>query len=218
MAVKKNSRPAAPVISAGPSGNVAKKTSKFKKILKFSSIALLLLILIVGGFFLGIYLRIFDTNAINEKMELYKYPIIGDYFVKPAGTADDTNTAKQPDTTIDTTAKTNGKVADAKLNTDKQIDPSKPVVLSKDDVEKQMKLRQAEEKKRISKLARLYAQMKPKDAVAILDDLNDDVIIEILQKMDESQSAQILAGFDPAKSARLTQSMYNGKTPVTQIQ
>jgi len=218
MATKKVSQPVAPVISAGMPGIVGKKTSKFKKILKISSIALLLLILIVGGFFLGIYLRIFDTNAINEKMELYKYPIIGDYFVKPAGTADDTNAEKQTDTKIDTTAKTDGKVTDAKLNTDTKVEPSKPVVLSKDEIEKQMKLRQAEEKKRISKLARLYEQMKPKDAVAILDDLNDDMIIEILQKMDESQSAKILAGFDPSKSARLTQSMYNGKPPVTQIQ
>ena len=218
MAVKKNNQPAASAISAGSSGNVAKKPSKLKKILKFSSIALLLLILIVGGFFLGIYLRIFDTNAINEKMELYKYPIIGDYFVKPAGTADDANAEKQTDTKIDTTAKTAGKITDAKLNADTKVEPSKPVVLSKDEVEKQMKLRQAEEKKRISKLARLYGQMKPKDAVAILDDLNDDMIIEILQKMDESQSAKILAGFDPSKSARLTQSMYNGKPPVTQIQ
>jgi len=218
MAVKKNNQPVASAISAGSSGNVVKKPSKLKKILKFSSIALLLLILIVGGFFLGIYLRIFDTNAINEKMELYKYPIIGDYFVKPAGTADDANAEKQTDTKIDTTAKTAGKITDAKLNADTKVEPSKPVVLSKDEVEKQMKLRQAEEKKRISKLARLYGQMKPKDAVAILDDLNDDMIIEILQKMDESQSAKILAGFDPSKSARLTQSMYNGKPPVTQIQ
>jgi hypothetical protein len=218
MAVKKVSQPAVSARLTDNTGKIKKKPGKFKKILKIGSIMLLLLILIVGGFFLGIYFRIFDTNVINEKMELYKYPIIGDYFVKPTGIADDKSTEKPTDVKVDTTAKTDGKVTDAKLTADTKVEPSKPVVLSKDDVEKQMKLSQAEEKKRISKLARLYGQMKPKDAVAILDDLNDDVIIEILQKMDESQSAQILAGFDPAKSARLTQSMYNGKPPVTQIQ
>lgn len=194
-----------------------KRPSKIKRWLKIFAILLLLLVLIIGGFFLGIYLRIFDTNTINEKMELYKYPIIGDYFVKPTDeekdkTADKATTPDAPDS-----KKVGNKIEDAKLDPNKLTDPSKPVVLTKEQVEKQMKLQQAEEKKRISKLARLYGQMKAPEAVAIMDDLDDDMTIAILQKMDEGQTAKVLAAFDPEKSARLTKIMYNGKPPVMQV-
>ncbi len=87
---------------------------------------------------------------------------------------------------------------------------SKPVVLTKAEIEKQMKAKQAEERKRISKLARLYNEMKPQEAADVMDSLDDDMAIAILQRMDESQAAKILAKFDPDKSARLTKIMYIG--------
>lgn len=192
------------------------RTAKIKRLLKIFGLAVLLLGLVIGGFFLGIYLRIFDTNTINEKMELYKYPIIGEYFVKPATGDKDKLSEEKPIEESKDKGKAN-KVEDAKIDPDKLQDPSKPVVLTKEQIEKQLKARQAEEKKRISKLARLYGQMKPQEAVAIMDTLDDDMSIAILQKMDEAQTAKILATFEPEKSARLTRIMYNGKPPVTQI-
>ena len=57
------------------------KNKKGKKILKLIIMLILLAVLIVGGFALGIYLRLFDTQAANEKLGLYNLPIIGQYFV-----------------------------------------------------------------------------------------------------------------------------------------
>jgi len=184
---------------------------RIKAMLRFLPKIILLLILVIGGFFLGIYLRIFDTNTINEKMELYKYPIIGDYFVKPD------KPVKSED--IQQPEPVDKKVTDAKINPDKALsaDPSKPVVLTKEEIEKQMKLRQAEEKKRISKLARLYGQMKPKEAVDILDKLDDNMVVAILQKMEEPQMSKILTTFDSDRSAQLTKILYSGKPIVSQV-
>ena len=73
-----------------------------------------------------------------------------------------------------------------------------------------MKEREAAEKKRVSKLARLYNQMKPKDAAKALDALDDDMCIAILQRMDESVVAKIMSEFEEEKTARITQIMYAG--------
>ena len=192
---------------------VVKKTmsTRIKALLRFLPKIILLLILVIGGFFLGIYLRIFDTNTINEKMELYKYPIIGDYFVKPDKPVKSEDT-QQPEPV-------DKKITDATINPDKALsaDPSKPVVLTKEEIEKQMKLRQAEEKKRISKLARLYGEMKPKEAVDILDKLDDNMVVAILQKMEEPQMSKILTTFDSDRSAQLTKILYSGKPVISQV-
>ena len=144
-------------------------------------------------------------------MELYKYPIIGDYFVKPDKPVK-SEEIQQPEPV-------DKKVTDAKINPEKALsaDPSKPVVLTKEEIEKQMKLRQAEEKKRISKLARLYGQMKPKEAVDILDKLDDNMVVAILQKMEEPQMSKILTTFDSDRSAQLTKILYSGKPVVSQV-
>ena len=75
-----------------------------------------------------------------------------------------------------------------------------------------MKAKDAAERKRVSKLARLYNEMKPEDAASILDALDDDTAIAILQRMDEGQASQVLAKFDADKSARITKIMYSGVT------
>ena len=45
------------------------KPGKFKRILRIVGIILLIAVLIVGGFFLGIYLRILDSNEIKEILD-----------------------------------------------------------------------------------------------------------------------------------------------------
>lgn len=182
---------------------------RIKKTCKLLLWVALLLVLIVGGFFLGVYLRVFDTNTINEKLELYKYPVLNEYFVKP-------DKSINPETNKDNELVSKNKLPDnsAKPLEGKPADLSKPVILTKEEIAKQTKLRQAEEKKRIGKLARLYNEMKPADAAAILDELNDDMIVAILGKMDEGQVAKILVEFNADKSARLTRNIYNGKPVV----
>lgn len=170
------------------------KKKKGKKILKLIIMLILLAVLIVGGFALGIYLRLFDTQAANEKLGLYNLPIIGQYFVKPAPTQDEME---------------NMPVENDKPD-DKDKKDMKKVTISKKEIEQQMKEREAAEKKRVSKLARLYNEMKPRDAAEAMDSLDDDLVIAILQRMDEGNAAKVLSEFQPAKTARLTQLMYEG--------
>lgn len=186
--------------------NLGKGTppSRKKRILKMVVAFLLIILLVIGGFFLGIYLRIFDVNEINERMGLYDLPIIGQFFVKPAPKSIDAGTAQD-----ETAAAKKKAIEDVKPKADDKSS-SKPIMLTKAEIEKQMKAKQAEEKKRISKLARLYNEMKPQEAADVMDALDDDMTIAILQRMDESQAAKILAKFDPDKSARLTKLMYAG--------
>lgn len=52
-------------------------------------------------------------------------------------------------------------------------------------------------------LAKYYAEMKPKEAVAIMDKLDDDTVIGILINLENEQTAKILATMDPKRAARL---------------
>ncbi len=180
-------------------GEAEKKPGKFKKILKFLIIALVLFVLIIVGFFLGIYFRIIDTNEANEKYGLYELPIVGEYFVRPAEDGE----SSVEEAVQRTEAQKEEKKAEVKPK-------SKPVVLSKEEIEKQTKERQAAEKKRVSKLARLYNEMKPEEAAKIMETMDDDIVISILQRMDESQVSQVLTKFDTDRAANITKIMYNG--------
>lgn len=180
-----------------------------KKIVKIALAAILLLVLVVGGFLLGVYLQIFDVGTMNEKMKLYDMPIIGEFFVKPAPETEEASKEEA-------SGKPKEEMTDSKLNPDKDKNKdkdkgqSKPKVLTKEEIEKQMKEREAQEKKRVSKLARVYNEMKPQQAAEVMKDLDDDLSVAILQKMDESQAAKTLAAMDADQSARLTKLMYTG--------
>ncbi|MCI6158648.1 MAG: magnesium transporter MgtE [Selenomonadaceae bacterium] len=174
---------------------MAGKKEKVKKFFKGFIVLLLLLALIIGGFALGIYLRIFNTQDANEKFGLYNLPVIGRYFVKPA--------PKESPIEEDTSS---GENPAAQEDQQKQ----KQKKISQKDIEKQQKEREAAERKRVSKLARLYNNMKPQDAASAMDTLDDDLCVAILQRMDEGQAAKILSAFQPSKAGRLTQLMYEG--------
>ncbi len=176
------------------------KKSKSRKFIKILLVLFLLLILIVGGFVLGIYLQIFDSKEANEKLGLYKLPVVGQYFVKPP-TEEDMENKPLEDVkpTLDPKDKDKGKEKTAKK-----------MILTKEEIEKQMREREDAEKKRVSKLARLYGQMKPQEAAEAMNDIDDDLTISILQRMEESQAAKVMAKFTPAKAAQLTKLMYAG--------
>lgn len=188
------------------------------RVLKVVGLLLLLLVLVVFGFFVGIYLRIFDVHEINETMRLYNLPVIGEYFVRPPGQPADV--AAQPNGASDGAAQvidqpSSGARAQGAPAANAPTKPaeSKPVLLTQAEIEKQHQEQQAAEKKRVTRLARLYGEMKPKAAADIMAALSDDVTIAILQKLDDAQAAKILAEFDPEKAARLTRVMYMGLTP-----
>ena len=173
---------------------MTEKKSGGKKIFKIILMLFLLLALVIGGFALGVYLRIFDTAEMNEKLGLYKLPVVGEYFVKPAPPQEEME--EKP-------------LEDVKPKTEEKKQ-SKKITLTKKEIEEQMKQRESAEKKRVSKLARLYNGMKPKDAAEAMDALDDDLAVTILQKMDEGTASKVLSEFEPAKAARLTQLIYEG--------
>ena len=175
---------------------------KGSKIVKVLLMLFLLFVLIVGGFALGVYLQLIDTQEANEQLKLYDLPVIGEYFVRPAPSESDMEKMPVEDAKPD-------KDKDLKSD-DKDKKESKKLVITKEEIEKQMKQREAEEKKRVSKLARLYNQMKPKDAAKAMDELDDDMCIAILQRMDEAVVAKIMTEFDEGKTARITRIMYAG--------
>lgn len=177
---------------AGKDNAEQQAPSKKKIWLKRIMILLLIGILIIAGFFLGIYLKILDSDEMNEKMGLYDMPVVGEYFAKPAPNAEST----VPD--------------EVKSQDSKKDKQSKALKLSKEEVEKLTQQRQAEEKKRVSKLARLYNEMKPADAAKILQDMDNDIVISIFQRMDESQVSQILTEFEVSRAAEISKIMYVG--------
>ncbi len=177
-----------------------KKKKKGSKIVKVLLVLFLLLVLVVGGFALGVYLQLIDTQEANEKLRLYDLPVVGEYFVRPAPNEEEMEKLPAEDVKP---------VLDKdKKKTDKQ--EAKKIVITKEDIEKQMRQREAEEKKRVSKLARLYNQMKPKEAAKAMNELDDDMCIAIFQRMDEAVVAKILTSFDESRTAQITRIMYAG--------
>lgn len=159
------------------------------------------IVLLIAGFILGIYLGLFDQEEMNEKYGIYDWPIIGESFVRPLS---EEELAAQEAERI-------AQEAEAKRKADEEA-KSKPVKLTKEEIDKQTQERQAAEKKRIGKLSRLYNEMKADDAAKILTGLDDDMSIAIMQKMDESQVSQILASeeFGAEHAAEITRKMYRG--------
>lgn len=180
-----------------------KKAGIFKRLLKLIMFLVLLLVLVVGGFALGVYLQVFDTNEVNEKLALYKLPVVGGYFPVPPGAEleekEETPSPKEDKPSVSQEEKKD------------EPKPSKPVTLTREEIERQTKEREAAERKRISKLARLYNEMKPQEAADAMAALDDDLTVAILQRMDEGNAAKTLAKMEPDKTARLTKIIYEGK-------
>ena len=82
--------------------------------------------------------------------------------------------------------------------------------ITKEEIEKQQKEREAAEKKRVTKLARLYNDMKAADAAKVMETLDVDLCIAILQRMDEGNAAKVMAAFEPERAAEITQIIYEG--------
>mgnify|MGYP003587705525 CR=1 FL=1 len=62
-----------------------------------------------------------------------------------------------------------------------------------------------------SKLSKLYGAMKPEEAVAVFNNLEDEQVVLILSRMDEEAAAKVLATLEPKRAARLTQAMIKRK-------
>jgi len=61
------------------------------------------------------------------------------------------------------------------------------------------------------KLSKLYGAMKPEEAVAVFNNLEDEQVVLILSRMEEEAAAKILGTLEPKRAARLTQAMIKRK-------
>lgn len=172
-----------------------------RKKLKILFGVILVLVLVVGGFALGVYLRLFDTQALNEELGLHELPVIGEYFVPPAGQG-------EKDVQSGTLAAATEPSAHTAVSPQRK--QAANVRITKEEVAKQQAERETAEKKRVTKIARLYNEMKAKDAAKVMESLDIDLCIAILQRMDEGSAAKILAAFEPERAAQITQIIYQG--------
>ena len=196
---------------------MAKKKSIFRRIATIFLVLFILLVLAVGGVFAAVHFDYLDRAVIDEKLQwanekvgLYKLPLVGyggmfEYFEVPEGVIWPPPPEPEPEPEEATVA----------ANTPAPTPPpeprkSKEVKISQKELEAQAAAREAAEKKRISKLARIYDNMKPEEAAKALDSVNIDTVVLILQKMDESNAGKVLAKMDSAHAAQITQMLMDG--------
>ena len=197
---------------------MAKKKGILSKITTFLFVILFLLILTVGAVAAAIYFDVVDNEKIqwaNENLGLYKLPLVGaeqplEYFKVPDGVVwpepepePEPSEEEKNKTTTATTVATTTPAAETPQK-------SKDVKISRKEIEAQMAAREAAEKKRIGKLARIYENMKPEEAAQALDGVEMDTVVLILQKMSEDAAAQVLAKMEPIQAARVTQMLFEG--------
>ena len=196
-----------------------KKGGFIGKIVKFLMFILMLVILAVGGFAAGVYFQLIDseqTQQVNEVLKLWKLPVVGEFFEKPEGYVEEeeeTEPEVDDKEKIETVSNTNlpGKNPSAKAEINKpEQKKSKEVKVSQQDIAKQMQEREAAEKKRVSKLARIYGNMKAEEAAEALGYVDSDTAVLIMQKMDEEAAGKILAKMDPTLAAQITQMLFEG--------
>jgi flagellar motility protein MotE (MotC chaperone) len=61
-----------------------------------------------------------------------------------------------------------------------------------------------QESKQLTRLVNIYEKMKPKDAARIFEDLDQDVLLKVVERMNERKTAPILAEMRPDKAQQLT--------------
>ncbi|MCD6420072.1 MAG: hypothetical protein J7L41_05110 [Synergistetes bacterium] len=60
-------------------------------------------------------------------------------------------------------------------------------------------------------LAKLYSEMQPGEAADVFTNLSDDIVVNILKRMDGEKAAKIISLMDPRRAADITRRMMTGK-------
>ena len=201
-----------PAVDAKVTTETEAPKSKFSKIFKVLSIFLALCILIAIGFAAGVYLKLIDVEKIARDANLAQYPVVARFL--PKTNFEPVELEEEPTTTqsVKPIDPKQTQPPTTSLLPNSQLTGSN--IITKEELEQQAKIKQKEEAKRISKLARLYGGMKPDAAVAIMKDLDDPTVIAIFGKMEEEQVSKLLASFDATRAARITQDMLRGQPQV----
>ena len=169
-----------------------------KKIL----IVFVLMILVACSFVVGIYMKLIDVQELAEQWKLNEYPVIGQFFSAPKTNFEPVELAPQSSQVTPIGGPLNMTQREANMPPQKKVDDA--------ELQKLAKAKQQEELKRISKLARLYGNMKADEAAAILNQMDDSTVLIILSKMEDEQVAKIMSIFDSKRAAALSQSMLRG--------
>ncbi len=186
-----------------------KESSILSKIRNLLIGLILLAILIVGGFVAAVKYDVLDTEDVamlNENLGLYRLPLVGNgkYFEVPEGVEwppkEESKEEQQPEQ----------QPAAEEKPAIKPDDKIKEVKIDKKAIDEQKAQREAEEKKRVTRLARIYESMKPEAAANALINVDWDTTILIFQRMNEDSVAQILSKMEPEIAAQLTEMLYAG--------
>ena len=174
---------------------------------------IVLTLLVVGAFVAAIKFEVLGTEDVamlNEELGLYRLPFVGNgrYFEVPEGVEwppppePEHKPEPQPEEKKEEPPKEEPKP--------KKEEKPKEVKIDKKAIEEQRAKREAEEKKRLARLARIYETMRPQEAANALINVDWDTTVLIFQRMNEDAVAQILAKMEPETAAQLTEMLYAG--------
>lgn len=177
-------------------------------------LGIIVLVLIAGGIFAWAVNtgRISEEQVamLNEELGLYKLPLVGNgnYFEVPEGVEWPPKPEPEPAKEPETPAEPEKTKPDEEKP--KREEKTTEVKIDKRAIEEQRIKREAEEKKRVTRLARIYENMKPEAAANALINVDWDTTVLILQRMSEDSVAQILAKMEPEAAAQITEMLYAG--------
>lgn len=76
-------------------------------------------------------------------------------------------------------------------------------------VEDLLKQRSAEEEAELKSLVKMYENMKPKDAAQVFEEMDMDVLLDVVERMNERKAAPILALVTPTRAKEITFELAN---------
>ena len=198
------------------------KIAKFLRKIRNIFLGLILLTLLtIGAFVAAIKFDVLTTEDVamlNEELGLYRLPFVGNgrYFEVPEGVIwppppePEPEPEPEPPTEPEPVSEPEPEEKTKKDEKPKKDDKPREVKIDRKAIEEQRAQREAEEKKRVARLARIYETMKPEQAANALVNVDWDTTVLIFQRMSEESVANILAKMEPEVAAQLTEMLYAG--------
>jgi flagellar motility protein MotE (MotC chaperone) len=75
-----------------------------------------------------------------------------------------------------------------------------------------LKQHDAEAEQKLRSLVKIYETMKPKDAAAIFEQLDIDILLDVVERMREQKMAPILANMNPVRAKEITVELAQRRT------
>lgn len=166
---------------------------------------LILIIVVIGILFslVGALFAMNSTGVFDLKIALADMPVIGERFQVEEEALVIEPLEDENDELRKTIEELNSKIDEENLsniNTSVEIDKYKAEI----DAQKKVISDLTEKDLKIQTLSEYYSRMKAKEAVSILENLDDDTVLRILVKLSPEKSAEILTEMDPLRAAKLT--------------